>query len=829
MNFWRLVPPDQFLNPSIVGHHSHSLCFFASLLAVMAALVLLPVAHRYHYGNSRYRRLWLVVGSLGMGAGIWAMHFTAMLAYSLPFDVSYDLPTTIISIAPAMIASCSCIVLYQPEKFLFKRQLLSALILALGVAGMHYLGMEALVVPAEMYYHPDLFIWSLVVGYLLSVLGLSAHHILSASTRVPDGLGVLIGSVLLGAAVSATHFIAMEATHFQFSMDGALSSRTIPPYTLMAIIASIIVALLAFILVGAFVDKKIDLVKESLKNSEERFQQLAISSQSAIFTFDAERIRYANPALAEITGYSTEVLTNRNLSDLFGSKFNEFIDEFFSSGKACVRECEIITEDKQAKWLYFSLTPTDLGETSLITLGSAIDVTDRKRAVIDLQQVAYTDQLTGLANRRKLIHRLKHHLVQINQREIGVSSCLVMLDLNKFKQVNDTFGHRYGDNLLKRFGLRLRHFCQDTDIPARVGGDEFVILLDNIRSKSDVDDFVVRLHAHLCRPINLGHGVSDIQVSIGVLELESGKYVSVDDAIRDVDIALYRAKERSDTNWVRFDNVLGLRAKRSRLLQLELKEAVQNKSLNFVFQPIVDVVECKIIGFECLCRWQRDNGEHVSPQEFIPLAEGMGLVSDIGLWATEVATKQLAEWTQLPGHSDLYVSVNLASISFTDERLYELLTHLISKYKLQTRKIKLELTESILMLDTEVMCERLQRLTEMGCDIVIDDFGTGYSSLAYLHQFPAAILKIDRSFVNELGRGIAAASIVRTIAGLAANLNMSVICEGVETEPQEQLLLELGCSVFQGYLYGKPMPSLEATKLLSKNFLQLKQVASNDS
>ncbi len=826
MNFWRLVSPEHFANTPIVGDHAHILCLFASLLAVLAALVLLPVAQRYHYGNPAHRYAWLIAGSVGMGAGIWAMHFTAMLAYSLPFEVSYDLPITLMSILPAMIASGGCIALYQPDKTSYKKQLLAALILALGVGGMHYLGMEALVVPADMFYRPNLFILSLIVGYTLSALGLSAHQFLFRSPKVSTTVGVVLGSVFIGAAVSATHFVAMEATYFQASWVEIVRNITIPSYTLVVLIATVTVTLLGIILMGTLLDKKMDAVTSSLKNSEHRFQSLAGSTQSAIFTFDRNRIYYANPALEDITGYSIEALTGHPIQKLFGDKFNELIEAFLYSGEACIQECQIVTAEKKAKWLYFSLTPAEFSDQPL-ALGSAIDVTDQKQAELTLLRMAYTDQLTGLANRARLLDSLNHHLALIERRDDEPNSCLVMLDLNKFKDVNDTLGHQQGDLVLKRLSLRLRHFCREADTPARLGGDEFIVLFEDMHSSSNIKNIINRLIRHLCRPIELGEGVIDIQVSIGVLELTPGRYKTADEALKDVDIALYRAKARGDTNWVLFDDLLDLGAKRQRVLQGELKEAIQNQSLELYFQPIVDVIENRILGFESLSRWQRRDGERVLPQEFIALAEAMGIVSEIGLWATELAARQLAEWNDVLGHKKLYVSVNLAPVSFIDERLYTLLEKVIEQYSLQPQQIKLELTESMLMSDTEIMLERLHLLKAMGCDIVIDDFGTGYSSLSYLHRFPAAVLKIDRSFVNELDGGGSAISIVRTIAGLADNLNMSVICEGVETEFQEQCLVDLGCSVFQGNLYGKPMPKAEASQFLSANYGALQKAVSS--
>lgn len=817
MNFWRLVSPNDFSTPALVSHHSHWLCVAAILLAVLSAWVLLPVIQRYHYGNPRHRALWMVVGGVGMGVGIWAMHFTAMLAYSLPIKIEYDLLITSVSIVPAILASMCCIHLYQPENPSFRRYHLAALALALGVGSMHYVGMEAIVVAADMYYQPEWFVISLLAAYLLAAWGLRAHRYLSQHPRLPHLPGLLIGSVLLGIAVSSMHFIAMKATYFQASIPEIAQHMTIPPYGMILIIITCTLLLLGMIAIGVLVDQRFDHVATSLHHSEMRFKQLAESTQTAIFTFDPERIHYANPALSQITGYDSEELRILPLSRILGEEFYQFVQEILEteipSGEVYRKQCRVTTSEGNKHWLYFSLTLAEFDDSPM-GLASAVDISDQKRAEANLRSLAYTDPLTQLSNRARLMDRLSHHLTLLKRRERGCHSCLMLLDLNGFKAINDIHGHQQGDLLLTRLGLRLRNFCRESDTVARLGGDEFIILFEDVQSYHEIPSIAERLLSHLCRPVELGRGPIDIHISIGVLELQPGLYSTPDEALRDVDIAMYRAKETNGPSWTLFDEALDQGAQRERQLMGELKSAIAESELELHYQPIVDARNGTVVGFESLARWQRSNGEWVSPAEFIPLAETMGLVSDIGLWATSTAASQLGAWNQLLQHKDLYISINLAPVSFSDERLLTLIEDACKHYELSSGQLRLELTERMLMSDTNAMLNRLDQLLALGCEIMIDDFGTGYSSLSYLHRLPISTLKIDRSFILSLEDGESARSIITTIVGLANNLDMKVISEGVENAGQVYQLMFLGCHIMQGFHFSRPLPAQQAEEYL---------------
>lgn len=807
MNVWRLVSPDLLADTVVRGDHDHAVPLAGMLLATLAAWVLLPVADRFHTIRGGARFLWLVAGSLAMGIGIWAMHFTSMMAYHLPFPLRYDAGMTLLSVIPAMLASATCIVMYVSVMHSGRKLLLAALCMAVGIGTMHYLGMEAITVPADMYYVPSYFLLSILAAAGLAFAGLHAKTRLDGNQRLPRAIGNLAGSVVLGLAVTSMHLIAMHATYF-VPHDAAAAAQE--PVRQLALISGIVVAsllLLALTLLGAFAGRRLDRMASSLKQSELRFQRLAETTKMAIFTFDASFVTYANPALSAITGYTPQQLLTLPLRQLFGDEFHAFaraaLDPDARFGHACYEQFEIRTRDGSSCWLYFSVTPAAT-DSHATCLASACDISEQKRAEFSLRRLAYTDQLTGLGNRAMFIDRLEHHLDLLQRRKLQAASCVLLLDVDNFKSINDTYGHIQGDRLLQEVARRLKPLARQCDTLARLGGDEFVLLAEEMNSEGNASNIAERILAELGRPLPLDQRELNVHVSIGVLSLEPGKHLSPDAVLHDVDIALYRAKAQGRGRWVMYDEEIDMRVKRTRQLLLELKAALADGKLQLHYQPIFNATTRTLCGFEGLARWQRGNGEWVSPGEFIPLAEENGLIGELTLWAIDAATRQIGAWNRQWETSQYYISVNVAGDSFTDERFFALIAERIAGQAIQRGQLKLELTERMLVTDTSQLLERLHQLIALGCELMIDDFGTGYSSLAYLHRLPVQTLKIDRSFVARLLEDDGSRAVISSIIALARTLRMDVIAEGVETHEQSRLLASMGSTQVQGYLLGAP-------------------------
>ncbi|MDX2213448.1 MAG: EAL domain-containing protein [Oculatellaceae cyanobacterium bins.114] len=446
--------------------------------------------------------------------------------------------------------------------------------------------------------------------------------------------------------------------------------------------------------------------------------------------------------------------------------------------------------------------------------GSQTDITAHKQAEQRLLHNALYDALTDLPNRALLMERL-HHVVQWAQRHHDYSFAVLFLDLDRFKVINDSLGHMMGDRLLIAISRRLSNCLRPGDTIARLGGDEFVILLEGIQDTKDVTSVADRIQHELAQPFNLeGHDIYT-SASIGIA-LSTTDYESAVSLLRDADTAMYRAKAMGKSRYEIFDR--GMHVCAVALLQLEtdLRRAIDRKELQIHYQPIVSLKNCRVVGFEALLRWHHPERGMISPAEFVPIAEEMGLIVPMGLWVLQEACAQMREWhLRFPDQLPLTVSVNLSGKQFAPELIHQI-NQILRHTQLGAQYLRLEITESVLMENTDSAAMMLSELQAMGIRLSMDDFGTGYSSLSYLHRFPVDTLKIDRSFINKIDRDGEQLAIVRTIMTLAWNLGMDVIAEGIETLMQLAQLRSLKCEYGQGYFFSKPLDSEAAERLIAK-------------
>jgi diguanylate cyclase (GGDEF)-like protein/PAS domain S-box-containing protein len=818
MSFWRLVSPDHFNTPGLLVHHNLVLAFVAFLLAALVSMTFKPVMQRYSETNTTLRAYWLVAGSVAMGVGLWAMHFTALLSYHVHHAiVRYDTLLTIVSVVPAILSSAVCIALAERARHnLYYRHLL-ALTLALGLGGMHYLGLEGLhIYGAERYYEPVLFWLGWGAAYSLIWIGLSLY--VKQLEQQPNRLRLFFANVLLGLSLLCTHFVYLQSLYFQPAFENAFFvQHQAIPIGLAASIFLIVSTFLILFFIGTVVGKRLSHMAHSLEMSEGRFQNLAQSSQSAIFTFDDRVITYANPALSKKMGYPHEQIVGQTIEQVLGEDFKKLAERLLSQKghDAFYQEFPVVTLEGATKWLYFSvcLTECEQGQQGLAT---AVDITKQKRAEMHMRDLAYTDLLTKLGNRASFIMQLSKHLNAEHQPSPQISSAVMHFDLDSFKSINDVNGHAFGDRLLIEVADRLNSFKKPSMTIARIGGDEFILLIEQASDSRELFTAAQALFTHLSSPYEIDGHVLSLGISMGVLMI-TPDYRDADQVLHDVDVALYRAKQEHEGCWMLFDEHLDAKTKRARLLLPELSDAIIGRTLQFFYQPIVDADTHEIKGFEALARWQRDNGEWVSPAEFIPLAENSGLIAGIGLWGIEAAARQLNEWCQRDkAFRSTYISVNIAALSFSDERLYQQIASLFDVYGIQPGQIRLELTERTLVDEPKHMAKKLNQLRSLGCDLMIDDFGTGYSSLSYLHLLPISTIKIDRSFVVDLTENDGAETVVRTIISLAENLSMNIVAEGVETKEQAQKLCEMGVDMLQGYYFAKPIEANQVAYYVNK-------------
>jgi len=446
--------------------------------------------------------------------------------------------------------------------------------------------------------------------------------------------------------------------------------------------------------------------------------------------------------------------------------------------------------------------------------GSITDITERKMSEEQLLRDALHDALTKLPNRALFLDRLERAMARIVRRP-EIRFGVLFMDLDRFKNINDSLGHLAGDQLLVALSRRISTCVRGGDTVARLGGDEFVILLDDVRSEEDAVIIADRIHHALKLPFTLaGHEVYTT-TSIGIAMSDTG-YLCPQDVLRDADTAMYRAKARGKAQYMVFDS--GMHASAVKLLTMEndLRRALDRSEFELHFQPIVSLLDGSIAAFEALIRWRHPQRGLVPPSDFIALAEETGLIVDIGQWTLRRACEQARDWHRLLGGKQLPgINVNLSPKQLAQPRLVELVAEVLAETNLPPKALTLEITENAIMEEPERAAAILAQLRTAGARISIDDFGTGYSSLSYLHRFPIDAMKIDRSFVNGIENDSQHAEIVRTIINLAHNLRKEVTAEGIETPAQAQTLINFRCERAQGYLFSRPLPAEAATKLLS--------------
>jgi len=430
------------------------------------------------------------------------------------------------------------------------------------------------------------------------------------------------------------------------------------------------------------------------------------------------------------------------------------------------------------------------------------------------RHAAFHDSLTGLPNRAMFTELLKAEIESSKRTEQHLFAVL-FLDLDRFKNINDSLGHTYGDLLLVAFAERLEKVLRPVDTLARFGGDEFAILLSGIADTTDAVRVAERIQSELTQPFDLKRNSQFATSSIGIA-LSSSGYDRPEDILRDADIAMYRAKENGKARYEMFDSGMHARAVSRLQLESDLRHAVEQKQFAVYYQPIIALETGRLAGFEALVRWNHPRRGIVSPVDFIPVAEETGLIVPIGQFVLEEACKKVREWQiNSPGQRALSLSVNLSARQVAQTDLLQRIKGALDQSKLSAHHLKLEITESVVMENAEAAAQMFKQLRSIGVQLSIDDFGTGYSSLSYLHRFPLNYLKIDRSFVMRMATDNDNA-IVKTISTLAHNLGMQVIAEGIETEEQHQQLRELGCEYGQGFLFSRPVDCDGALRLIMK-------------
>ncbi|MEX2489258.1 MAG: EAL domain-containing protein [Pseudomonadales bacterium] len=552
--------------------------------------------------------------------------------------------------------------------------------------------------------------------------------------------------------------------------------------------------------------------KRRLEESEHLHRFIVEHSPDIVFMLDTEgRFTFLNDTVYQTLGYNKDELVGQHYSVLVSAESKDQAKYVFMERRADERKSRHVElklkHQEQAEYRYFDTSSMSVrlnrgpqGQDEFKgTYGVARDVTEKKEAQELINYQAYHDLLTGIPNRSLMEDRLS---IAINQAKRNKQHIAVMfLDLDRFKWVNDTMGHPTGDRLLQAVSHRLENALRKGDTLARFGGDEFALVLPQVNRRADAATIANKIIHELETPFVIDDHELHVSCSIGIaIYPEAGN--TMEALIRSADLAMYAVKDKGKNNFEFFHESMNENSNTRLIIERDLRRALSDDHLMVCYQPQVNATTEMVVGFEALIRWQHPENGVMYPGEFIPVAEETGLINAVGDFVLETACRDLKSWRD-SGADNMRVSINFSATQVEQDDFIDRIVDALERHELPGHCLEVEITENILMNDMSQVIRKLRRLTQLGIKIAIDDFGTGYSSLSYLQQFPINTIKIDKSFVSSINVNEGGTSIVNAIVAMAKGLNLNLVAEGVETDPQLDYLKELGCAEIQGWLFGK--------------------------
>ncbi len=767
----------------ISDQHDSGHVILAILICALSAVCTVFVFHRGQVSTSEVAtRIWASVAGSVTGLGIWATHFVAMLGYQPGFDVSYDGVTTAISSGIAVIGfiGTSQILINGMTP---ARRIICAVIATTTVAVMHYYGMTALRGSAIIEYDYS-YVWlsiTLSGGLFIATytFGLSETH----KYRNLIGLLTTLGAVASLHFVGASALSVVPVNGLQ-EISWSIGTETLGIWVSLAV---------ALILISAVLAAGFDsFVTRFNAASQKKMSMLANSAVEGLFIVSQKgEIVEVNDAGQHLLGMSHEDIVGQNAASLL-SLNRHFVES--SDGVVDWGERKLLRADGAAIAVEVSKQSlSDKGQEFAVVV--VRDLTQRLAHEAEIRSLAYNDQLTGLANRTAFQKAVDAALSANADSRVGV----LLFDIDEFKSVNDQYGHDVGDQLLQDFAQKLRSVSPNDYTLARLGGDEFAILIPGFETFEALEGFAQTCVEVLAEKTRCAGRLLPAAASIGVA-WSNPQHSTFATLMKAADRALYAAKDAGRTCYRLYDEELHQEQEFRRELESDLHLAVERDEFELHYQPKVDAKGRRIVGYEALIRWNRPGFGLVSPDTFIPIAEQSDLINVIGAWTIRQACNQATHW-----NDDITVSVNLSGRQFLDANLLVMVEQALAESGLPAERLELEITETALVRNAIVAAQILNKLKALGVTIALDDFGTGYSSMSYVQQFEFDRIKIDKSFVGELGKDRKATSIIETIAYLGQALSIPIVAEGVETEEQAKYLLSIRCNELQGFLISKPV------------------------
>jgi diguanylate cyclase (GGDEF)-like protein len=779
--------------------HDLRLVVLAGAICFLASAVAISLFDRARASEGLGRFTWLALDAAVSGCGIWATHFIAMLAYDPGNGAGYSIRVTVLSLvfAVAITGIGLGIALIDARRVW---AVIGGAVVGVGVAAMHYTGMFALELPARISWAPGIVTASVIFGSLFGALALVVASNRGGSRRF------VLATVLLTVAIVSHHFTAMGAVTLIPDPTMVSEGLNISPGILSFLVAISAVVILGIALAVGVMDRR---SKSALHQQKVLLDSALENMSQGLCMFDAEgRIILFNERMVTLMGDAVVNFKGRPLLDMLrhmkaNGRWDGDPEQFFSKLIREARAGQTVT--RTFDWKERSIRMVDQPMSGGGWVATFEDITQWQRAQAQISHMARHDALTNLPNRTLFREELERAL-HLAKRDDQLA--VLCLDLDHFKRINDSLGHPVGDALLKEVASRLRACVGPADTVARLGGDEFAI----VQFCNHCDPTVISaLASHVVNAVSAPYDIDGQQFVIGVsvgISLAPDDGDNPDELLKNADLALYRAKADGRGTYRFFEAGMDARAQARRVMEQDLRLALARKEFEVHYQPIRDIASEDIVVCEALVRWRHPQRGLVAPNNFIPLAEETGLIIQLGEWVLKQACRDAVSW------SKACVAVNLSPVQFRNTDLLATVKAALRESGLPAHRLELEITESVLLQNSEPTRNMLLELRALGVKISLDDFGTGYSSLSYLRSFPFDKIKIDRSFVSELATRTDSLAIIRAVTGLGKSLGIVTTAEGVETDAQLELLCREGCTQAQGYLISKPRPIAEVEHML---------------
>ncbi|MCE9663663.1 EAL domain-containing protein [Halomonas sp. M5N1S17] len=814
---------------AIQGEHHIPLVFVSWVVALAAAYTGLDIINLV--GTDRrasWRWLWLVAGASVMGLGVWSMHFTGMHAYQLDFTVTHSPALTVLSIIPAMLGSFAImLVLSRQQVPPHRTSLLAGAGLGLGIGLMHYIGMASMRMPATLHHSLGLFLVSLGVAIGLGILSVYTYRLFRQERgQQRSRTGALISALCVSLAISGMHYVAMQAAWFVPLPDATAA----PPmaresYWLIYLISGSALLTALLTIVATRVQRRLKASEQHQHMTRTQLLEVISALRDGVVLFDDRaRIRLCNQAFEKLLGLENEGTAGRSLWELAyvddSRALNLRIQQALANSGEWSGLIEAQHRDGTSFPAWLSVTRVryaDSDERDYVALIS--DRSAEQQAQQRILYLAYHDFLTELPNRRALQERLDDS--EKRRDATAPLALLALFDIDRFKFLNDSLGQDVGDEMLRQLAARLRGWASNDLFVARLDGNEFALLTplstrDRSTAEREAHHLTDRVVASLTADYQLQGHTYPCRINVGMLIFSPHQGGGTTHLFKRAGLAMLEAKRERNGLPRLFCPALEKELEERLALERELRLAIDSDEFHLHLQPQVDAVQ-GVVGAEALIRWQHPRRGQISPGGFIPLAEESGLILPLGNWVLQEGCRLLGEWRQQPELRALKLSLNVSVRQFQQPDFVNQVLLAIQRHAADPACLTLELTESLLLSDPQGTIEKMTLLRRQGIRFALDDFGTGYSSMAYLKSLPLDTLKIDVAFVRDLSHDTQSTPIAASIIALAKSLEMSVIAEGVETEMQRSVLAGLGCSLYQGYLFGRPMPPNEFLIMFRSN------------